>query len=133
MTEPIRPYVAKEVTDEELTAFADEAMKPYLLKLAKEKKSKMLGELVITSNSVAYDAHGDAIGNMSAVVALANAKFNKALAYGEESRTTYEMIFKNTKIGWKNAENKISYVQIESIVEALEKSMYAVSEILVEG
>ena len=122
----------KTYTEEELTTLVDthSIVMEYTNQLGKAEKAKALDELVISSNSVAYDANGKAIGNMSAVVAVANFKFNKALAGGFSTEEAYKTIYKDSKIGWKNANNGISYVQVESIAEALEKSMYSVAKVI---
>lgn len=89
-----------------------------------------LEALVITHNTVAYDANGKAIGNMGAVVGLANWKFNKALMLGSDIATAYQTIYKDTRIYWKGADNKSHGVMIESICEALDKSMNAIASTL---
>lgn len=93
-------------------------------------KVKTLDELTITANTVAFDANGKAIGNMGAVLAVANFKFNQALSVGVPADIAYQSIFKDTKIGWKGADNAVHAVQIETVAEALEKSMHAVAEVL---
>ena len=94
-----------------------------------EDKNKALDELVINHNTVMFDANGKAIGNMSAVMGIANFKFNQAVAQGASSSDAYTAIYKST-ISWRGADNKPHEVQIESICQALEKSMMSVSDIL---
>lgn len=93
-------------------------------------KNKALDELVITHNTVAYDAHGRAIGNMSAVMGVANFKYNQAVSQGMSPVSAYQMIYKDTKIFWKGADDKPHEVMIESVCEALEKSMLEVANII---
>ena len=93
----------------------------------KVTRDRLLGELVITANTVVYDANGKSIGNMAAVVSVANAKFNKLLAGGVEASEAYATVYKTT-ITWKGADNLPHSVQIESVVEAMELSMTAVAE-----
>jgi len=100
------------------------------IKQAKIAKSKALDELVVTHNTVAYDADGRAIGNMSAVMGVANFKYNQAVASGVNPAEAYQLIYKDTKIWWKGADNEPHEVMIESVCEALEKSMNGVSDIL---
>jgi len=123
-----------------------------VLEDAKDARTKELDELVITHNTVAYDANGKAIGNMSAVMGVANFKALSAMydisrdMIDEDSDNyigtehvmygycmmvvvTYEAVYKS-KIGWKGADNEAHEVQIESVCEALEKSMLGVSDIL---
>jgi len=101
----------------------------YTDRLRKEKKEQ-LDKLVITTNTVAYDANGKAIGNMSAVVGLANFKFNQALASGIAPDIAYQSVYKDVKVGWKGADNIVHMVQIESIAEALEAGMQEVAKVL---
>ena len=121
----VREFVAPEVTEAMLDAYL--ATREDLQKVI---KVKTLDELTITANTVAFDANGKAIGNMGAVLAVANFKFNQALAIGVPADIAYRSIFKDTKIGWKGADNAVHVVQIETVAEALEKSMHAVAEVL---
>ena len=103
------------------------------------KKIDSLDKLVITHNTVAYDANGKAIGNMAAVMGIANFKFNQYTSVGAlledgtrqvlTNAEAYETVYKST-IVWKGNDNLSHTVQIESICETLEKSMFAVSDIL---
>jgi len=129
VTELVRPYVEPKGKIEKEVEYYIEHSELYK-NFLKQQKIKKLNELKITSNSVAYDANGKAIGNMSAVVSLANAKFNASLANGIAPDVAYRVIYKDKKIGWKNANNDISMVQVESIVEALEKSMYEIAKVV---
>jgi len=97
---------------------------------AKRDRDKALDELVITHNTVAYDANGKAIGNMSAVMGVANFKFNQMLANDFLPSDAYQAIYKETKIWWKGFDDQPHEVMIESICEALELSMLGVSDIL---
>ena len=101
---------------------------------AKEKakviKYKAIDDLVITHNTVAYDADGKSIGNMSAVMGVANFKFNQAITQGIAVDEAYNFVYKESKIWWKGADDKPHEVMIESVCEALEKSMLGVADIL---
>jgi len=108
---------------------------------AKKTKAKELNELTIDINTVFYDAHQEAIGNMAAVVAIATAKFQKAISVGivKEGDTeptlmnnaqAYQYVYKDQKVTWKGADNKPHVVQVESLVEASEKAMTAKAVIL---
>ncbi len=99
-------------------------------KIAKDAKTKALDELVITHNTVAYDAHGRAIGNMSAVMGVANFKYNQLLAQDVLPSDAYLTIYKETKIWWKGADDKPHEIMIESVCEALELSMLEVATII---
>ena len=93
--------------------------------LTKEAKDKALAELVVESNTVPFDANDQSINYMSSVLAVANFKYNQAIGTGADAAATYESVYK-TIIPWKNANNTISNVQLETVAEALEASMNAV-------
>ena len=121
----VREFVAPEVTEAMLDMYLDTRED-----LRKAIKVKTLDELTITANTVAFDADGKAIGNMGAVLAVANFKYIQALSIGTTPDIAYKSIFKDTEIGWKGADNAVHVVQIETVAEALEKSMHAVAEVL---
>lgn len=109
--------------------------------LTKTEKAKELRELTIDINTVFYDAHQEAIGNMAAVVAIATAKFQKAISVGivkegdteptlMDNAQAYQYVYKDQKVTWKGADNKPHVVQVESLVEASEKAMTAKAVIL---
>lgn len=117
-------------TQLELDALAFKTIEDKNLESTKQAKIKSLDELIITHNTVAYDAHGRAIGNMSAVVGIANFKYNQLLAQDVLAADAYQWIYKDTKIWWKGADDKPHEVMIESVCEALELSMNGISKIL---
>lgn len=100
--------------------------------LVGDKAIKVAGldGLTITHNTVFYDADNKSIGNMSAVVALAGWKFNQALANGFTVVEAYQIVYKDTTVNWKGADNLVHTVQAESICETLEVSMIEVATIL---
>lgn len=95
---------------------------PIAEKEQKEHKISLLDNLVVTVYSVKFDAHEEAMGNMSNVANVATKKYNKLVAEGTSPVDAYDAIYKST-IPWKGADNKVHTVQIETIVEALEKAM----------
>lgn len=102
---------------------------------AKLQKEKELSELVINHNTVLYDAHGEALGNMATVIAIANATYNRAISVGINGTImdlvdAYNYVYKNQTVTWKGADNKPHTVQLESLVEASQKAMTAKAEIL---
>lgn len=99
------------------------------IKDKKAIKQQAKDELVVNINSVPFDGDTDSINYMSSVVALANAKFNQALASGATAEEAYNLIYKTT-IKWKNANNTISNVQVETIVKALEDTMNEVATVI---
>jgi len=130
VTELVRPYTP--VTEDEIQAEVDayEPLQNKLRELYKAEKESTLEKLTITTNTVMYDANGKAIGNMSAVVNVANWKYNQAVARGYEPLEAYTAIYKNTKVDWIGADNKTHTVAVESICEALEASMLEVATVL---
>lgn len=101
----------------------------------KLQKQKELNELVIDHNTVLYDAHGEALGNMATVIAIANAIYNRAISVGINGTImdlvdAYNYVYKNQTVTWKGADNKPHTVQLESLVEASQKAMTAKAEIL---
>ncbi|AXH14377.1 hypothetical protein CP985_05595 [Malaciobacter mytili LMG 24559] len=102
---------------------------------AKRDKEKELNSLVIDYNTVLYDANGEALGNMSTVISIANATFNKAISIGIDGtvmslENAYNYVYKEQTVNWKGADNKAHTVQIESLVEASQKAMIKKAEIL---
>jgi len=114
---------------------------------AKEVRNEELESLVVTTNSVKYDANERSRNNMGNVLSVLNFKALNAMyliskdiikdddkshpmyAYCVQVVTTYEAIYKE-KIGWKNVNNEKSEPQRESIAETLEEAMYQVADIL---
>jgi len=99
-----------------------------LEKEVKINKDLALGSLVVDVNTVPFDANNQSINYMSSVLAVANFKYNQAVSAGADITATYTTIYK-TIIKWKNANNTVSDVQLETVAEALEASMSAVGSI----
>jgi len=100
------------------------------LAYSKSNRDIAMQNIVITHNTVAYDANNKAIGNMSAVIGIANFKYNQLLAQDVLPSDAYSIIYKETKIFWKGADNKPHEIMIESVCEALEMSMLEVAKII---
>jgi len=96
----------------------------------KEEKKEKLDSLVITSNTVLYDANGKALGNIAGVVAIANWNYNKLIASGTSLDDAYKAIYKDITLNWIGADNKVHIVQVESVCEALQASMQQIANIL---
>ena len=94
----------------------------------KQRKNTELDTLVITTNTVPFDADNTSINYMSSVLTIANLKMVQALAAGISAVDAYDSIYK-TSISWKNANNTISNVQLETVGETLEKCMAEVGSI----
>jgi len=92
----------------------------------KTAKDKQLEALVVEANTVPFDGDIQSIGYMSSVLALANFKMIQAVASGVTIPDGYDSIYK-TVIQWKNANDTISDVQLETVAEALEKAMLEIA------
>lgn len=87
-------------------------------KEASQQKLSHIELLTATVNSVEYDAHTRARGDLSAIVALANFEFIQALvSKNPDMQELYDSVYKST-IDWKGMDNKLHTVQIESIAKA---------------
>ena len=91
----------------------------------------LLNKLIVVSNTVPFDANNTSIGYMSSVLSIANFKFNQLVVSGTSNTDAYEVVYK-TIIDWKNADNTISKVQLETVAEALELAMTEVGRIKTE-
>ena len=97
---------------------------------AKTQKETELNSLTITNNTVLYDAHQEAIGNMSAVIGIANATYIRLISVGTQENgnvpmsaaDAYNNVYKQT-VNWKGADDKWHTVQLESLVETTQKAM----------
>ena len=94
----------------------------------KHRKNTELDTLVVTTSAVPFDADNTSINYMSAVLTIANLKMIQALAAGVSSVEAYNSIYK-TSISWRNANNTVSNVQLETVGEALEQCMAEVGSI----
>jgi glutathionyl-hydroquinone reductase len=94
-----------------------------------DTKKEKLDTLVVDTNNVQFDADNTSVNYMSAVTSLACFKLLQALQQQfPEMIPFYSATFK-TPLSWKNANNTISSVQLETIAEALEQSMNKIGEI----
>ena len=94
----------------------------------KVEKNKQLEKLIVITNTVPFDADSQSINYMSSVLAIANFKMLQVIASGTNMTDAYSAIYK-TIIQWKNADDSISDVQLETIAEALEAGMQAIGSI----
>jgi len=97
-------------------------------KVLKDSKQIELDTLVVEANTVPFDGDIQSIGYMSSVLALANFKMIQAVSSGLTMSEAYDGIYK-TIIQWKNANDSISDVQLETVAEALEQAMMAIAVI----
>ena len=94
----------------------------------KHRKNTELDTLIVTTNTVPFDADNTSINYMSAVLTIANLKMIQALASGVSTVDAYDSIYK-TAISWRNSNNTVSNVQLKTIGEALEQCMAEVGSI----
>ncbi len=124
-----------DVWDEATKAWKEDAVAKgeYEEQQAKIEKAQELSTLTITNNTVLYDAHQEAIGNMAAIIGIANATYIRAVSVGLvlEGETeavvmtpadAYNYVYKQT-VNWKGADDKWHTVQLESLVETTQKAM----------
>lgn len=101
---------------------------PKVGKKAIKEDSKQ--KLVITDDIGVFQADTISINYLSSIIALANAKFNKALNDGTSASDAYSAVYTNTTVPWKLKDNTTVDVSIEKIVTILEESMTAVGQIV---
>jgi hypothetical protein len=136
--------------DEELR----EIMKEEIEETFKQKKKEKIQNLVVKVGSIPY-AGGDTSQNrMGNTGVLANWIFNKSIGptmravannpetddvtkamlngLGDIFDGIYKSVYKDNKLGWKGADNKIHMVQAEKVLEALMKTMQEVGKTISE-
>ena len=128
VTEPVRVFVPKEDYSAEIDTYMA-GSSAYKARL-KEVKLKELDTLKVEANTILYDADGKSLGNMASVVAIANWKYNQAVAGGTAVDDAYKAVFKDTILNWRDADNVVHQVQVESICEALEASMKQIAVVI---
>lgn len=94
----------------------------------KYRKDTKLDTLVITANTVPFDADNTSINYMSSVLSIANFKMIQSVANGADMADVYDSIYK-TVIEWRNANNTVSNVELETVAEALETSMMEIGSV----
>ena len=115
---------------------------------AKIKQQHALQNLTIVVHGVEYDANDGSQLNMSALGAISNWKFNQTvLDYLKSIQTpseemagftqmfsaAYDAQYKTNKVKWKGTDNKLHNVQVESVLEALERAVDQTSDIIQDG
>ena len=148
ITERVHQYI--ELTDEETSTLVNayEPLQVVKLNLLKRGAEQAIDNLTVKNNNVEYKANETAQINMTSVVAVANYQYNLQLDkicasmlsnpnLSEEMklfcgslRQLYQGIYISNKIQWKNLRGKNSNVQLESIAEALFKTMTAKGEVI---
>lgn len=104
-----------------------------------DAKSSAISNLVITSETILFDGNGEALGNMSTVISVANATFNRLISEIKEvdgemtvmsNSDAYQFVYKDSKINWKGADNLLHEINIEQLVEASRVAMQTKAEII---
>jgi len=117
-------------------------------------KKEAIESLVVENNGIPYAGDDTSALRMASTVALANHAYNKNIGLEltklaqsplipDEAKPlvggiaqvltgTYEAVYKENKVPWKGNDSKIHNVEIESIAEALLKTMQSVGGIIVK-
>ena len=115
-------------------------------------KKKAIENLVVKNNSVLYQGDDLSQLRMSSTIAIANQMFNRKLGetftamsqnpalpketqamfggVGHLINEIYDAIYKDNKIAWRGEDKKMHNVEVESIAEALLKTMQALGGII---
>ena len=127
--------------------FMEEEGREYKLQI----RNKKLEGMTVTNNTVEFDANMSAQSNMGDAGTLANWLFNKTITESLKMASlapdatnelkyiaglfeqVYQGVYKDNKINWKGADNKIHQVQGESILEALLQTMTKKGQIIEEN
>jgi len=112
--ELVRPYDPPPVD-----VAAWKASSPLYNTYQKGQRDKLVKDMEVVVNTVAFDADENSMDRMNRVVSIANFKFNQAIAQGTAPALAYDAIYK-TQVFWKGADNLPHTVQVESLAEALE-------------
>jgi len=128
VSEFTRFFIPKDNYDEEVQNYLENS--ELYQNLLNQKKEKEKENIIIENNNILYQGDFGSINYMSAATALANYKFNEALAQSDiKIKKIFDDIYKEN-IGWKGADNKVHNVQSKSVVNTLEKTMNEVSKII---
>lgn len=95
---------------------------------ASGKKQENLSALYVTVNGVDYDAHQEAINNMTAVTGGVQFEYDKLVREGMTATEAYNLTWKQTT-PWKGYDNEVHTVQFESLLEAQKLAMQKRGEI----
>jgi hypothetical protein len=136
--------------DEELKEFKKEEISQELSK----KKKEALENITVKVSSIPFNGNDVSQNRMGNMGVLANWIFNKSIGstlrqVAEAPETDdvtkamlagladifdgiYKAVYKDNKLGWKGADDKIHMVQAESVLEALMKTMKEVGKTISE-
>jgi len=130
ITELVRPYI--QPTQEQIEQFVENN---YLYKeakkyLAKKKKQELLEAMKVELEDLKLQADTTSLVYMNAVGVVASKYFNKALADGISADDTYKAIYQDTMIDWRDADNVINPVSVETIIDVLELAIKKVGNVV---
>jgi hypothetical protein len=132
-SEQLAGYKYELKKDKKGTGFVlTEILAPVPLKGRKAKKVFKKLTAIIEVDGYRFQADDGSINYMSSVLAIANFKFNQAIANGVSPTDAYTTIYKQT-IPWKDATNVFREITIEDIGNNLQIAMKKVKEIISEA
>jgi hypothetical protein len=132
-SEQLSGYKYELKKDKKGTGFVlTDVLAPIPLKGKKAKKVFKKLTAIIEVDGYKFQADEGSINYMSSVLAIANFKFNQAIANGMSPADAYAAVYKQT-VPWKDAENVFRDIRIEQIGNNLQIAMEKVKEIISES
>ena len=130
ITELVREYMLP--TDEEFEEYLNNfyLWKEYQTKKAKEAKANLLATMKVELDNLELQADSTSLVYMNSVGTIASKYFNKLLASGANAEDAYRTIYIETTIDWKDANNTVNPVSVETIIDGLELAVRKVGEIV---
>jgi len=130
ITELVREYMLP--TDEEFEEYLNNSYlwKEYQTKKAKEAKANLLATMKVELDNLELQADSTSLVYMNSVGTIASKYFNKLLASGANAEDAYRTIYIETTIDWKDANNTVNPVSVETIIDGLELAVRKVGEIV---
>lgn len=123
----VRPFVPKDSYDDSVIAYlaSNDAYKELESKQAK----LALENLVIPSHGVNFNADITSIGYMNAVSTLAIYGILKELSKASDVTNAIVNTVMSTKIPWKNADNEVSSIRVDTVLDALQETIDTIGEV----
>ncbi len=129
VVEQVRPYIP--MTIEEVEVKVDAYLSPTYSKIAKQKRKDVLASLTVELESIEFDANQTSMVYMNAVGTVAAKHFAKALASGISTEDAYKVVYEDITIDWKDANNVVNPVTVAQVVDVLEETIKAVSDVVI--
>lgn len=86
--------------------------------------------LTVTDVDGEFEADTVSINYFAAVLALANSKYNQAVASGVAPADAYAAVYQTNTIPWKLKDNTVKNISVEKFITLLENSMNGVAAIV---